>query len=146
MAEKDTRVAEFIRLPSPEAGLPVICERTRRCYEAGLTVAVRVRTRQEAEQLDKMLWTFKESAFIPHVLSAEAEEPAIEPVIIYCEGQAPAEADVLIHAAGGEPGDWFARFARVIDFAEVHDEASREASRRRYTAYKDAGYRMRYVE
>ena len=146
MADENAKVAEFVRLESPEARLPAICERTRRCCERGLTVAVRLATRGEAGRLDEQMWTFQEAAFIPHVLLGEAEEPVIEPVVIYCEDQPLGEADVLIHAAGGEPGDWFRPFNHVIDFAELYDEALREAGRRRYAAYKDAGYRMRYIQ
>ena len=145
MAETDEKVAEFIRLESAEDRLRLVCRRAQMCYKDGASVAVRVASGEDAEQLDKMMWTFQDISFIPHVRSGEAEQPVLEPVIIYSAGEAVGEADVLIEAAEGEPGDHFRQFAHVFDFAEVYDEALKEASRRRYKAYQQAGYRMRYI-
>jgi DNA polymerase-3 subunit chi len=145
MAETEEKVAEFIRLESAEDRLRVVCKRVQMCYEDGTSVAVRVASREEAEQLDGMMWTFQDISFIPHVRSGEAEQPVLEPVIIYSVGEPVGGADVLIEAAEGEPGDHFRQFDHVFDFAEVYDEALKEASRRRYKAYQQAGYRMRYI-
>lgn len=145
MAEKNANVAEFLKLESPQDKLRTVCSRAQKCYERGETVAVRLASEQEAERLDGMLWTFHDICFIPHVRFAEAEEPVIEPVIIYCPQDPVGEADVLIEAAGGEAGEHFRNFDHIFDFAEVHDESAREASRRRYKAYQEAGCRMRYI-
>ena len=67
-------------------------------------------------------------------------------MIIYCADEPPGGADVLIEAAGGEPSDEFRQFNHVFDFAELYDESLRETSRRRYKAYQEAGYRMRYIK
>jgi DNA polymerase IIIc chi subunit len=84
--------------------------------------------------------------FLPHAIAARASEPVLEPVLIYCADEQAEESDVLFEAAGGEPLPSFERFPHIYDFAEVYDEDLRALSRQRYTAYKEAGYRMRYVE
>ncbi len=146
MPEADQKVAQFINLDSPEGKPAMVCERALYFYEQGLMVAVRVASRPEAERLDDLMWTFKDSCLIPHALAAEAGEPVLEAVLIYCEGEEPGEADVLIHAAGGEPDEVLTRFPRVLDFAEVYDDELREAGRRRFAACREASYRMRYVK
>jgi len=145
MGAQTDRIAEFIHLPSPEDKLRAVCQRVKRCYERGQTVAVHVADRDEAERLDDLMWTFEDGAFIPHVVCSEAEQPAIEPVVIYWGDEPLGEAQVLVEAAGGEPTGRFEQFDHVVDFAETYDEALRELSRCRYKACQEAGYRMRYV-
>ena len=145
MAEKNEKIAEFIRLQSSEERLRLVCEWTLRFYENGQTLAVHVAAPQEAGRLDEMLWTFQDGSFVPHVRASEAEEPVMEPVVICSDDQPAGEADVYIEAAGGEPREQFRNFLRILDFAELYDEGLAEASRRRYRAYKEAGYRMRYI-
>ena len=146
MTKQDAKVAEFIQLGSPGDKLRLVCGRAQKCCEDGATVAVRVASQEEAEQLDGMMWTFRDISFIPHVRFGEAQQPVIEPVMIYAGEEPVGEADVLIEAGGGEPRDHSQQFDHVFDFAEVYDEALKEASRRRYTAYQQAGYRMRYIK
>ena len=146
MSEQGQRVAEFISLPSPQDRLPLVCRWAKKCCEDGRTVAVHVGDTQQAEQLDEMMWTFEDRAFIPHVRAAAAKAPVIEPVLIHCGDEPLEEADVLIEAAGGAPDERALRFAHVLDFAEVYDEDLRQLSRQRYKACREAGYRMRFVK
>lgn len=139
-------VAEFIALNSPDERLRLVCKWTLRCYEQGRTVAIRIGDEPDAQQLDKLLWTFADQAFVPHLLARKSTEPVLEPVLIYLPGEAVGAADVLFEAASGPPFDEFERFTYIYDFAEVYDEELRHISRERYSAYKEAGYRMRYVE
>ena len=146
MTAEARKVAEFVKLETAGEKLRLICSRVLKCYQGGRTVAVHVATRQEAEELDDMLWTFSDTAFIAHVQHSQIEEPVLEPVVICCGSEPIGEADVLVEASGGPAEDGFTRFEHVCDFAELYDDELREASRRRFAAYKDAGYRMRYIK
>ena len=146
MSEQEQKVAEFISLPSPEDRLSLVCRWAKKCCEDGRTVAVHVADPEQAQQLDEMMWTFEDRAFIPHVRAAEAKAPVIEPVLIHCSDEPLAEADVLIEAAGGAPDGRALRFEHVFDFAEAYDEDLRRLSRERYKACQEAGYRMRFIK
>lgn len=146
MTRGNAKVAEFIRLESPGDRLRFVCRRVQKCCEGGASVAVRLGSQEETERLDDMLWTFQDISFIPHVRFCDSQKPVIEPVVIYCAREPIDEADVLVEAAGGEPGDHFRPFCHLFDFAEVYDESLKEASRRRYKAYQQAGYSMRYIK
>lgn len=150
MPETDTddreRVAEFIALQSPREKLHLVCRWTLRCYQDGRMVAIRVAEERGARRLDQLLWTIADMTFLPHAIAARATEPVLEPVLIYCADEEIEETDVLFEASGGDLLPSFERFPHIYDFAEVYDENLRTRSRRRYTAYKEAGYRMRYVE
>ena len=139
------KIAEFIKLHSPDQKPVLICQWVQKCYEEGRTVAVHVASAGEAAALDKQLWTFSDQTFIPHVLASKAQEPVIEPVTICCGDEPSGQADVLIEAAGGAPGDRFRQFDHVFDFAEVFDDALREQGRARYKACQEAGYKMRFI-
>lgn len=139
------RVAEFVELTSPEARLPQVCARAALHHEAGRTVALYVPDPAEAAELDKALWTFRQNSFIPHVRLAEAEEPIIEPVILFGDRPPAFDMDALVVVSPDALPEGFERFMHVCDFAEVYDEARREAARKRFAALKAAGYRMRFI-
>ncbi|NLW51016.1 MAG: DNA polymerase III subunit chi [Candidatus Brocadiaceae bacterium] len=146
MATTPEKIAEYVELASPDRRMVEACERTRMHYEGGRTVAVHVPDADEAAELDKTLWTFRREAFIPHVRLEEAEGPVVEPVVLF-GGDAPdLGADVLVVLTAGDLPEGFERFAHIIDFAEVYDEARRGAGRRRFAACQAAGYRMRFVK
>ncbi|MHC4479760.1 MAG: DNA polymerase III subunit chi [Planctomycetota bacterium] len=146
MKEAQEKVAEFIELRSEEERLRLVCERAALHYERGQTVCIYLPDSARAQELDALLWTFRQDSFIPHVRLEEAEEPLMEPVVI-CGGDPGAlESDVLIVAAADGAVPWLTRFPHVYDFAPLNDSEHREAARRRYAACRDAGYRMRFIK
>jgi len=145
MQNKPDRVATFTELPSPDGRWSAVCQRVEHHYEQGLTILVYCADEQEAAQLDAQLWTFRQSAFIPHVILDRAREPLLEPVVITTGDPGELESDVLVIASAEELPAWFGRFAVISDFAAVYDEANRQASRNRFAALRKAGYRMQFI-
>lgn len=140
------RIAEFIALNSPDERLRLICQWTARFYEAGKLVAIHVADQQTAEKLDKLMWTFSDMTFIPHAIAQQATEPVLAPILIYGGEEYVDPADVLFEGASGPPLSNFQDFQFIFDFAEIYDEQLRDVGRNRYSAYQDAGYKMRYVD
>lgn len=140
------KVAEFIELRSAEEKVPQVCARAAFHFERGETVAIHTDDPAEADEIDDRLWSFRQNSFVPHVQRGEAAEPVIEPVIIFEGEPAGLEADVLVVASADSAPAWAERFAHVYDFAQVYDEKLRNAARRRFAAYKEAGYRMRFIK
>ncbi|MFP4176234.1 MAG: DNA polymerase III subunit chi [Planctomycetota bacterium] len=146
MSADSQRVAQFIAVHSAEDRLRTVCEWTLKCYTKGKTVAVHLADPEDADRLDGKMWTFKDMAFLPHVRASQAQEPILEPVIIYESGQDVKKADVLFEVGGEDVLPGFERFPYIFDLAVVYDEACRQNSRTRYSAYQDAGYEMRYID
>jgi DNA polymerase-3 subunit chi len=140
------KIAEYIALPSPQDRVEQFCVRTQHLYQNGRTVAVYAPSSADASELDTALWTFRQHSFIPHVRLEEADDPVIEPVVIFSDGPDDVQAEVLFVVTDGEIPAWFERFDHVFDFAPTYDDELREAARERYSACKDAGYRMRFIE
>lgn len=146
MTQPEQKVAEFVELTAPQEKLLLVCRWTEKNYEDGRTVSVHLASDEEVEELDRLLWTFRQNAFIPHVILPGADEPVIEPVVLATDGESLPQSDVLFIASCMAPGEWFRNFGHIYDFAEVYDEEHRRTSRERYTKCKEAGYRMRYIK
>lgn len=144
--EQKEKVAEFIELASPAQKLEQMCLRITRCYRNGQTVAVYAPDTGEAAELDNALWTFRQNSFVPHVRLEEADEPLIEPVLIFSGEPGDLAADVLFVASVEGDLPWFVRFPHVYDFAPVYDDELKAAARQRFNTYKEAGYRMRFIQ
>ncbi len=146
MAENGEKIAEFREVARPEDKLPLVCDLTARHFEQRQAVAIRAGGPQEAEELDSLLWTWRQNSFVPHVRLEQAEPEFMEPVVIFQGGDPGLDADVLILASADEPPDWLGRFAHIHDFALVYDEGLRTAGRARFVAYREAGYQMRFAK
>ena len=100
----------------------------------------------QAQQLDQLLWTFRDGSFIPHMLHADSNTQLLVdcPVIIgpHPNLSEPPEHhhDVLINLHPEVPG-FFSRFDRVAEIIGP-EESQREAGRERFRFYRDRGYAL----
>lgn len=104
----------------------------------------------DAGTLDKLLWTFSQGSFIPHIVAGRgAAAGGDEPVVIGFDGgesadDPPHEAgehwDVMINLANDVP-KFFSRFARVAEVVDA-DPTRRQEARQRYRFYMDRGYKL----
>jgi DNA polymerase-3 subunit chi len=120
--------------------LLLVCELARRAFHAQQPTLVLVRSEQEAEALDALLWEFDEEAFIPHqvVGEAEPEEDAVTAVLIVPPGRQTPDRPLVINLREDcAPG----RFERVLEVVPA-DDAERAGSRRRWQAYREAGFEV----
>ncbi|CAL1240975.1 DNA polymerase III subunit chi [Candidatus Methylocalor cossyra] len=132
-----TRI-DFYLVPGadPHGRRVTACRLIEKAYRQGHRVYLHTSSEEEARLLDELLWTFRQGSFVPHELFPGAAEEA--PVWV---GYGPAPdslTDVLVNLAPEVPVG-FERFQRLAEFID-EDEAVKRAGRRRYKAYKDAGY------
>ena len=90
-----------------------------------------------ASRLDKLLWTWPATGFVPH---CALHDPlaADTPVLIAADAQTPPRCDVLLNLSAQCPPH-FERFERLLEVVGA-DEAERAAGRERYKFYKSRGY------
>lgn len=108
-------------------------------YRRGHQVYVNAANKDQAEALDKRLWTFKDDAFVPHALCSESIEV---PILIGCDYEPTHHQDVLVNLAGEIP-NFFSRFDRVAEVVPL-DQSSRQNARDNYAFYKARGYELDY--
>lgn len=92
---------------------------------------------ETAARIDKLLWTWPATGFVPHCAADDPLAPET-PVLIARDERAPADCHVLLNLAAQCPHH-FARFERLLEVVGT-DEAEREAARSRYRVYKSRGY------
>lgn len=92
-----------------------------------------------AGRIDKMLWTWPATGFVPHCM-AHDRLAADTPVLIAAGDETPPGCELLLNL-GGECPPHFARFQRLLEVIGA-DEEERKAGRARYRYYLDRGYRI----
>lgn len=115
------------------------CRLAEKAYALNHTIYIHTGDRQQAEQLDQLLWTFRDGSFIPHCLQDDrvASQAAI---VIGHEGEPEEHNQVLINLSKDVPA-FFSRFERVAELI-AGDERDRQAGRERFRFYRDRGYEL----
>jgi DNA polymerase III subunit chi len=92
-----------------------------------------------ASRIDKLLWTWPATAFVPHCAPHDplAEET---PVLIACEPESPPGCELILNL-GADCPPHFERFERLLEVVAA-DEAERKAGRERYRFYQARGYKI----
>lgn len=124
---------------SAAARLKVACRIAEKAYEASQSVLVWHTDRAELEAMDKMLWTFADTSFVPHEWLGDGGLAGAEAPVLLGTAPPGAPVEVLINLSlAAEPPSFLAQVARV---AEVIDgePARRDAGRARFKAYRQMG-------
>lgn len=120
-----------------DAQLRFACRLAEKAHGEGHRLYLRVDDAQTGEQLDKLLWTFRQGSFVPHaLLSNLAAKDDPTPVVIG-SGEPPLQLDGVMVNLGSDVPGFFSRFERTL---EVVAPAQRAAARQRYRFYQDRGY------
>lgn len=114
------------------------CRLTEKAFKLGHKVYIHSRDAEQAAAMDKLLWSFRNSSFVPHALQHDASD---EPVIIGFEQPPTTFSEVMINLSHDVPG-FFSRFERVTEVV-VTDPLITEATRENYRFYRDRGYPLK---
>ncbi len=112
------------------------CRLLEKAYLRGHRVFVYCNNQEEAEQLDELLWTFKDNAFIPHNLQGEGPEMP-PPIQIGYQQELRGFNDILLNLANDIPV-FYSRFQRVIEIV-ANEAVAKERSRSNYRSYRSQG-------
>lgn len=113
------------------------CKLAEKAWRLENTIHIHTMTKADAEQLDELLWTFRDGSFVPHELvGGETNAPI---TIGFGDGAVEAR-DLLITLCDDIPS--FAQsFPRVAELV-TSDENCRDKSRKRYAIYRDQGHTL----
>lgn len=134
---------DFYVLPHAEAThrLTFACRLAEKAYHLQHAIFINAESTAQAQQLDELLWTFRDGSFVPHDLCYEGialEELA--PVVIAHHIAPQQEMDLLINLAPEVPPflQHFERLAELVD----GDATRRAAARERFKYYRDQGFAL----
>lgn len=114
------------------------CKLAEKASHLGHHVFIHADDEAQAQQLDKLLWTFKPNSFIPHRLVDSHNSNESELIMIGYDHEPECKHDVLINLASTIP-DFFSRFERVAEIVSGNEE-HRQQARQRFKFYRDRGY------
>ena len=139
-----TRIDFYILSPTASSNrFHLACRVTEKAWRQDHRVLIHTASEQEAERMDRLLWTFRDQSFLPHGRMSKVDSHTT-PVVITATGDPGEEHDVLVNLAPQVPS-FFGRFARVAECVD-HEEAARTASRARFKFYRDRGYEVYTVD
>lgn len=127
---------------SLEGVLPNLLERS---LERGWRVVVQAASEERVEALDAHLWTYRDDGFLPHGTWREAEAAA-QPVLLTVHDHNPNAANVRFLIEGVEMPDDPAAYQRIVLIFDGEDDQAVAAARERWTAAKEAGYAVTYLQ
>jgi DNA polymerase-3 subunit chi len=117
--------------------LQVACRLAGKAMKQNQRVLIYAPHAELATRIDKMLWTWPATGFVPHC-AVHAPLAQETPVLIASGDETPEGCEILLNL-GADCPPHFERFPRLL---EVIDGAGRDAGRSRYRFYKERGYRI----
>ena len=102
-------------------------------------VYVHTDTKLIAEQLDQLLWTYREEAFLPHNLYGDKEEP--QPPIQIGYGVTQTEHnDILLNLSDHVPA-FHQQFQRILEIV-TNDATLQQIAREHYRLYREQNFEI----
>jgi len=115
----------------------VACRLAGKAMAQGRQLVVYAPEGDSASRIDKLLWTWPATGFVPHC-SLHDPLASDTPVLIAADAEAPRRCEVLLNLAASCPPH-FERFERLLEVVGA-DEAERAAGRECYRYYRSRGY------
>ena len=120
-----------------EDKLRVACRLSAKAAQQKLRVLIYAPDEAEAQRIDKLLWTWQATGFLPHCMT-RSPLAAQTPVLITHDPEDTPHDEVLLNLHSQWPPA-FSRFQRLVEIVG-RDDADREAARGRFRFYRARGY------
>lgn len=120
-----------------QVALALVCQLAQKAMKMNQQVLCLVADDQTAEQLNKMLWDFQDSSFVPHGIGADQK-----PIAISVKPEPADHHSILINLQAEIP-TWFSRFERVMEIIYQQPDYE-QAKRDNFKFYKERGYPLSF--
>jgi DNA polymerase-3 subunit chi len=132
-----TTIDFYVNAPDRER---IACRLAAKAAAQGKRMLVLAPDPAVAQRLDRLMWTWPATAFVPHCMASDPLA-ADTPVLIAAEPEEAPACDVLLNFGPHCPPR-FERYERVLEIVSTDDE-DRRLGRARYGWYRDRGYPIR---
>lgn len=119
--------------------LRTACQLCHKAMQNSLKTVVSLPDAAMRDALDRLLWQYPDTAFIPH---CDVSAPDSAPVYLSLAAEKFPHHEMLI-SLQNECMPFFSRFDRVIEIIGTEDS---QAGRERYKYYRDRGYELRHID
>jgi DNA polymerase III subunit chi len=122
-----------------EDRLQVACRLAAKAASQNTRMVIYAPEGDTASRIDKLLWTWQATGFVPHCAPHDALA-AETPVLIAAGEEAPEGFAVLLNLSSECPPH-FERFERMLELVG-RDDGEKQSGRGRYRYYRDRGYKI----
>jgi len=123
--------------------LRLACTLSHKAMQNGVRVLLSAPDEHTHNALNKLLWHYPDTAFIPHC-NSDAPEADDMPVVLD-QGSGVSPHHELLISLHEECPSFFSRFERVIEIIG-RDEDDKLKGRARFKFYKDRGYELEHFD
>ena len=123
-----------------EDKLQVACRLSAKAAQQKLRVLIYANDEAQAQKIDRMLWTWQATGFLPHCMT-RSPLAAQTPVLITHDPEDTPHDEVLLNLHDAWPPA-FSRFQRLVEIVST-EEQDVAAGRQRFRWYRDRGYEVR---
>lgn len=134
-----TRI-DFYLLAGKDDADHFACRLIEKAWRLGNRIYVKTRDASHAGVFDRLLWTFRDQAFVPHEIAGSGSDEVA--VLIGHDVHPVSHSDLLVNLDHNLV-DYFSRFNRVAEVIP-DTEAPRQAARERYNFYRERGYPLHH--
>ncbi len=117
--------------------LDFACRLAKKAFEEGRKLIVFAPSPARAEEFDRLLWSFSQLSFVPHVRATHVLAGET-PIIIATDDTALPHHEALLNL-GDEPPPFFSRFEHLREIVSMDDD-DRLKARDRLKFYKSRGF------
>ena len=136
--------ASFYILPSQSLHERYLfaCKLIAKAYSLGQYCYVYTDSPQQCQQLDTLLWTFKDTSFIPHQIYDDQNDiPDYQQSILLGTRPAPKKWQTLIFNLSSKYPEDLTQTKRILEILD-NNEALKQMGRQRYRQYEKNGFKM----
>ena len=120
--------------------LVYVCKLIEKGYKQNINpIFIKTNTQKQAEELDKILWTFRQESYVPHALVDKDNNT--QPVQIGWVDNEIEDAKAIINLSDGMP-DTSNHLKKIHEIIENIDE-KKEKARERWKKYKSIGFNIK---
>ena len=130
---------DFYILPRSDdrARFEFACKLAEKAWKLDNSIYIETMSREDADRLDELLWTFRDGSFVPHEIAGSGDGAPIE---IGFQSDSVEARDLLISLCDSVPpiAEGFPRVAELV----TSDENAKLAGRERFSHYRDQGHEI----
>lgn len=124
--------------------LRTACQLSHKAMQHGMRVLLHTPDAATSDALDRLLWHYPATAFLPHCRSHESTAATMPVVLGHDPEIAPPHCELLI-SLNDACLPFFSRFERVIEIVGLDNDDVR-LGRERFGFYRDRGYELRHID
>jgi DNA polymerase-3 subunit chi len=123
--------------------LQAVCLLVGKAFSRRMKVLIFAPEVESAQSMDRLLWTFRATSFIPHCFGHD-KLAGSTPIVISRDGAQPGHDEVMVNLSPDCPPT-FSRFRRLIEVVGKEPE-ERGFARERWRFYKERGYEVNHID